>query len=289
MTAQSHNPARRPRQKAFTLVEMLVVIAIVVLTLGITLPTIMSLLTSSSEGQARSAISALLGTARALAVERQTYTLVHFQMGTKWEGNQYVSDGQCWAAVLMYDKRERIYNEPDDEWIDPNPTHGQFIPVEGYPPRLVPGGFAVGEVSARWVGGSMHFGDGSEGAIGDELEATEVEPRWDFTAFNVVFAPDGSVSELVPDTDGNLLPPDIQTDDCFLFTDADHENIWRTNGVTVDEEGVRMMVLFAYKAIKNLNAGDYDNVLSRAGYLQNQGSILYVNPYTGQLIVSEAE
>jgi type II secretory pathway pseudopilin PulG len=290
MKARSNNPVFAG---AFTLTELLVVIGLIVLALAIVLPSIIPLLASGSQSQGRSVISSLLGAAHGMAIERGSYAMVHFQMGTGWvpPGSNWrdVPDGNCWVAVLVYDRNKRIEDRNDPRYGQPNPTYGKFIPAQGFAPRKLPGDMALGEVSADWL---INTGEHFKG-LPNEDAATEPEPDWDFTTFHVIFGPDGSLVRLVPDANGVLSNPVIDTTRSPFWqsapTDRDEaaQRIWRTSNVRLDEPGVRMMVAFSYKQIKSLSDADYTVPGSRAHYLENDGTYLCINPYTGQLLPSE--
>jgi len=286
MTARSKNPVRR---RGFTLTELLVVISIIVLVLGISLPAIMQLLTAGVSERGEAVFSALLGTARGLAVQRQAYVLVHFQMGRRWLQGVCRPDGKCYGVIMVHEPwTDPSTGQLDVHAITHEPTR-KFIPLKGYAPRALPSGFALGEVSDAFSD-SDHFNP-----ILNEPDANaeKGEPDWNFTTFNIIFAPDGSICQQVPQVDasGNVVPgaPQIDTTS-WLFSDTDDEDsIWQTQGVEISEDGVRIVVAFEYKALRNLNEGPYTQAdpRSRAHYLQNEGKILCINPYTGKLLPSE--
>lgn len=262
-------PKTRTRGRAFTLTELLVVLGILVLAMGIVLPSMIPLLSSNSMTQARAMLSGLLGAARGLAIERQSYSLVHFQMSP---------DEKCWAAVLIYDTRKEIDGTP-------NPTFRQFIPAEGYPPRKMPGSLALGEVIDLWTvaPAGVHF----EYIV--DIPPGSGIPNPLFTTFNVIFAPDGSLAEQVPDAADNLGPPAIYADSPLFAGTAD-QTIWETsvlNMQPIQERGVRLMVAFNYKELKSLASGAYTDSNTREHYLEHNGLFFAINPYTGQLLPSE--
>ena len=253
---------------SFTLTELLVVLGIIVLVMGIVLPSIIPLLASGTASQVRAVVSALLGAARGMAIERQSYALVHFQMGV---------DDKCWAAVLIYE----VVKDPATGEV----TGHRFIPAEGYRPRKMPGGLALAEVSSFWVTPEGHFQ-----RLFDLPPPGSGIPNPLFTTFNVVFGPDGSLAELVPGTDGDLVVPNIHTDLPSLLFGAGtaDQKIWEPlDPAILNEQGGRMMVAFNYKDLRSLKSGQYFDNSTREYYLENNGQLFVINPYTGQLLPSE--
>lgn len=248
--------------KAFTLTELLVVLGIIVLVMGIVLPSIIPLLASGTATQVRAVVSALLGAARGMAIERQSYALVHFQMGV---------DDNCWAAVLIYESiKDPITGEV---------TGHRFVPAEGFRPRKIPGGFALGEVTTMFLTpNGKHF------QRLFDLPAGRLNPF--FTTFSAIFAPDGSLADLVPDINGNLVWPHIDTTS-ILFDDAAQQRIWHSTVAGLDEPGVRVMVLFPYKDLMALPPGGALVRNSREEYLDENGKYFVINPHTGRLLPNE--
>ena len=158
--------ARRGGGRAFTLVELLVVIGLIVLLAAVALPSIVKIFGSGADAQAYNQLSAQLVAARALAVQGATYAGVHVQMADGLARPNLANT--CWAAVVIY---------------DPSTSTPSFHVPDGYEPKRVPGNIAFGEVSAQFVnGGSYNSG---------RMDATEeIE---DFTTFTIVFSPSGSL------------------------------------------------------------------------------------------------
>ncbi len=235
------------RQRAFTIVELLVVISTIALALAITMPGIVGLFTAGTDLQSRNVISGMLGAARAVAIENQSYAAVHVQIGT---------DGKCWVAVMQYD------NDPVST------SFGKFVPVSGFPPKSMPGDMAFGGISSDYVTGGSY----------DSTVNTELD---EFTTFNVIFSPDGSLTGRV---NGNN--PQIETDVKIFGGDGATPEQKRWDhpaslppGPTLDEQGVRAITAFHYKTFKAMP--------DRQDWLEKNGQFLCINPYTGKLLPDE--
>ena len=148
--------------RGFTLFELLIVVGIIILVLTITLPPMMSMLTSGADAQAYNLLSGQLMVARSVAMENGTHVAVHVQMGQAAD----VSDG-CFSAVT---------------WIAPGTTNTTFSLASGYSSNRMPGTLAFGEISADFVNGS-------------DFDLTP--GLGDFTAFSILFNARGEVVKKV--------------------------------------------------------------------------------------------
>lgn len=160
-------------QSGFTLIELLVVIAIISLAMAIVLPSALGVLASGSNTQAEEMVRSSIASARALALEQQAATLVHFQVGL---------DGNGWMAVMKRDGT------------------GVFRQVAGWAPQQLPGGFAVGQLSV-----GVPYTD----VDGHVMASIDDNAMKDFGCFNVLFGPDGRLDPEdnvnAPSIDANAL------------------------------------------------------------------------------------
>ena len=202
----------RKGRRAFTIIELLVVISTIALVLTITMPGIIGLFTAGTDLQSRNVISGMLGAARSVAIENQSYAGVHVQIGI---------NGKCWAVVMQYD------NDPTSA------SYGKFVPVSGFKPRSMPGDMAFGGISSDYVSGGNY----------DPTVHTDLDG---FTTFNVIFSSDGSLTALV---NGNV--PQLETN-VEIFNGTDKQKIWEPSGLALNEPGVRAITAFHYKEIKVL-------------------------------------
>ncbi len=109
----------RRKKAALTLVEMIVVIAVVALLAGLSLPAVKALYNSMLDaGSARTMINAALSTARAIALKEQRYAGIRFQYPLSNEASQYM-------IYIIQDKEYTI--DVDD-----------FRLVKGYNPTKLP-------------------------------------------------------------------------------------------------------------------------------------------------------
>jgi len=164
--AKSRKTTRR-RARAFTLVEVLIVITVIAMVAAIALPSIVALFGSGAQEQAYNHLAALLTASRAVAIRNATYAGVHVQM-SKVDGMKDF----CYAAVV---------------WDDPGTEDHRLSLMKGYEPRKIPGRIAFGEISTDFVSGSEY------------KRITDIE---DFTTFSIVFSPSGAVVQQI---DGEKL------------------------------------------------------------------------------------
>jgi prepilin-type N-terminal cleavage/methylation domain-containing protein len=139
-----------PQRKAFTLIEMLVVISVIVLAMTLAIPAIRSLTGSRSEQTAQNTLSSLMGFARSEAVGLQKVEGVMFFLDTT---NDRVS------AAIVREVPVDIVNEAS------NVTYLDL--VKDHDPLLLPNGIRI------WT-----LKDGP--AIG----TTDAFPQWRYLGFN---------------------------------------------------------------------------------------------------------
>ncbi len=258
--AQSaHNSAIRSPQSAicegFTLIEMMVVIAIIALVSASVLPSAMQIFTSGSEAQTYNLLIAHLAAARGLAITSGDYACVHVQQA---DPNQTSGTGliDAWyVAILTH-----------------NASSGLFSLADGYTPRRLPGSMVFGEFSSTHVTGTGNYQN-----IGTQAQVEN------FTCFTIVFSPSGSIVRQVGRADitfdsadlifaGQTSPPiAILWDDAVANRDADQDGATDSG-----EDGVAAVVLFDYSKFKTLSAA------ARPGFLQSSGRLISINLYTGQ-------
>ncbi len=136
-------PARTP-PRGFTLVELMVVAAIIAVLLITVLPAVRGLLQSSSQAQAENAVRGILTTARVYAMKHRVVAGVRFQ-----------GDGH---AVVIYARNHEQMDTPDSLSITPV---YDMKAVEGVAPARIPDpwrvtAWDVGE--CRWTGSSGWMG-----------------------------------------------------------------------------------------------------------------------------------
>jgi len=249
--AAPRSAIRNPRSAiAFTLVELLVVLAIIALIAGTVIPSVLGAFGAGADAQAYNVFSAQLGAARALAITTGAYAGVHVQ-----QADPDATDlNNAWYAAVM------IYKD-----LDPTPggVDMKFVLAEGFRPRRLPGSFVFGEISDRSMNGADYTLNSD----------SEVE---DFTTFTVVFSPSGAVVRQVRGQDIVFDRNDP------IFSGSTGKQLWdpdvanRPNGN--GEPGAAAVVLFDYADFRDLPSGP-----DRNAYLKQSGQLIPVNVYTGQL------
>jgi len=248
-------------RKGFTLIELAVTVAVILLAAGIVLPSLATMITSGADAGAYNTMVGQLIAARALAIKEATYAGVHVQLADdSVDGNEDL-ENVSFMAVVKY--------KPD-----PNVLAFNFKGVAGYPPRRIPGTMAFGQLTAPYVSGGSY----------DKTAFNDAGDWQRFTSFTVVFSPFGRVvrrvrSGLVQfNRDGVTLDP--------LFNGL--EKLWDPDQANTDaqgasngEEGAAAMTLFDYGEIE-ARGFDADDC---AGYLNEAGQFLPINVYTGQLFL----
>jgi len=231
------------------MVELLVVMGVILMLLLLALPNIRALLEAGSFDQARAVMAGALSTARAVALENQTYALLHVQPKVVgFQSGINITD-EFWMVTMVLD-----------------PATGKFTSAKGYHAVRLPRDVGAGEVNANFI---------TSGQYDTKINGDPHPLAWeDFTSFNVIFAPDGS---LVEDVNGkapvlDLLGPAFGGDNA----------VWGRIDLRLinnNEPGTRAITFFDYKKLNVIAA--------RAAELNESGQFLVINPYTGRLVDTE--
>ena len=254
-TTQPQRTGAATRGRAFTLVELLVVLAIIVLVLGAVLPSAIRLFSAASYAQAYSVLSGQCTAARALAIEHGTYAAVHVEMAAAAadavDAPPLTVTGQklaCFAAVMIRDDPETDEEEET------------FRLARGFLPRRVPGTMAFGQVySVRAVDGGGEFVN-EDGTYRDFNLPDEGK---DFTTLTIAFSPAG---EVVKEIDGGML--EFDGDDPIFKGES---RVWADPS---SEPGITAVTVF--------DMADLAVQSSWAEYLNTYGRFILINAYTGQ-------
>ena len=234
------------REMGFTLIEMIVVIGIIVLVAGISLPSISALMTAGSDAQAHNVLAGQLVAARSVAMQRGTHAGVHVGMAAESTG----LTNACYTAVV---------------WDNPDPAvpGNDFTLAPGYSPQRISGTMAFGEIRSDFIDSEV---DGGKYHDLDSLE------NWtDFTTFTIVFSPRGQVVKQI-----NKLPITFDASSpLFTDTGTDETRIWDP---PLEEDGATAVTLFDYAVLNAISIP-----LKRAELLDSSGQLLPVNIYTGEL------
>lgn len=246
MTALETTRMQSKSKHGFTLIEVLVVLGVIAILVGITLPGIIDIFSSGSEGQAFSVTNSLLRTARAYAIENSVYTAVHFQPADR-DLEEYSDRWSTFASIM-------VWNEDD----------GYFEMPAGFEPVAIPGGVAVGAVDDRFFN--------SDGSIRpfDEISRT-VEM---LVTATVIFSPEGKVVRRAPTSNGhakfNLAGGDLFSGDLRIWDNDD--SIWK-----METLGVTAVTFFPLQECMSIAPGNVPY------FLQDKAAFTGINLYTGQL------
>jgi prepilin-type N-terminal cleavage/methylation domain-containing protein len=152
---------------AFSLVEMLVVVGIIAVLIGLTIPAINALQKSYDSTGAESMISAALSTARTLAISNHNYAGVRFQKAYNSDPNK----ADQYMIFIVYEESKNMGNLTD-----------AFRAIEGYKPVKLPANIGVMD---------MKLGDKAN--IVSDVNINETKELIDTTTFSIVFSPAGKL------------------------------------------------------------------------------------------------
>jgi prepilin-type N-terminal cleavage/methylation domain-containing protein len=245
------NRATRIDRSGFTLIELTVVISVIVLAMGIALPTLLTMFSAGADKQAENVFSSLCTAARIVAIRDSKYTCVHGQIGT---GLKKGVVDTFYLAIC--------------EQNDPNNLN--FRQVQGFDPQRLPGDMCLGAVSVKSVSG---------GSSGTYIGSVVDDPK-QFACFNVIFSPSGRVVSLVNNSVIQFASDDL------VFSSDPNMQLWdlsvaNANSVAM---GVSAVTLFPYgQYLARKIGGNVNDLTSRLGYINTNGQFLPINYYTGQM------
>lgn len=170
---------RSIRRRGFTLIELMVVAAIIVILAALAIPSISAITSGANERAAVTSLRSLMGSARALAATTQRYVAVRFQQDAK---------GQSYAVLLQQPSTADQYFPNGCPPYEPNCTFLTFKVNGQTQPVVLPAGveFAAGDIDtgnaddpSLWVAPNP----GQPNATGNVPATT----------FCIVFSPSGQI------------------------------------------------------------------------------------------------
>lgn len=255
--------AEKPKQSAFSLIELLVVIVIVASLTGLAIPAIRMMQQSYNSTGTENMISAALSNARSIAMSRQRYAGVRFQ---KAYNPDYPDD------PLKQDQYMIFIMHHAGAMGNSIPTG--YLAVPGYKPIKLPENIGVIDMTNI----------GTDGAINDPEELTNA------TAFSIIFSPSGKlvIRDLTIRNKDGVTSGTGSNDQVFntLIKIKDPTN--PTGMFVQDKDTVaglekelsrKNFVIYERKTF----AGYFDNGDAYSQYLKNLKPV-YINIYTGTII-----
>ncbi|MFP4139807.1 MAG: Tfp pilus assembly protein FimT/FimU [Phycisphaerae bacterium] len=241
---------RKTTRGAFTMVEMMVVLGVIVLAAGIALPSISALLSAGADKQSYNLISAQIRAARSLAMRNGTYAGVHIQMADADRNPDL--EGVCFTSLVML------------ESMDTSQANFDIAPESK--PERVPGNLAFGDLS----------NEKSQIFAGGDGEFDYKSPK-SFTTMTIVFSPNGRLVRSVQGREIRLSPgSDLVT------SSGARTRLWTTNRTSPDAGGTQDAE-YGTAAICMFNYKQFDSANDKGNYINRNAILLPINIHTGQL------
>lgn len=241
----TRRPLDRPprcRALAFTMIEMLLVLAVIAILGAIVLPSMVGLFTAGADAQAYNVLAGQLAAARSLAIQQRTYAGVHAQRADPNGQHLKALADTCFTAVVWHD--------PNDT-ADPN----RFTLAEGFSPQKLPGFMAFGRVDDPF------FADPS-----GPYDPAEIA-KDSFTSLTFVF---DSAGQLAVGQTVNFLDDDPSHPAFYSAEKNNRGYLWNPTVA----QSVAAAVMFDYGKFPALPD-------QRPDFLTKSGQIIAVNQYTG--------
>ena len=260
----SRRPGATNRPAGFTLIELSVTIAIILMIVAIVVPTMTKLLSSRSQEEAFNLIAAQLTAARAEAIAGNTYAGVHVQLGPKGSKREHVS--YSLVIILPPDKLNNYVEGSSTDKLT-------FTLAKPFIPQKLPGGTALGKLTSTYIkdppppppnppAGTVVDTQGSYKNLTD----TNLEKS--FTSLSVIFSPNGTVVEQVKGGNINFESNDPLFNGSTKLWDFANAN---------NQRGVMAFTMFNFPKVWKLVGTD------RTDFMDQNGQFLPVNMHTGQL------
>ncbi len=182
MTRRSRH-ARAVRRAAFTIIELLVVMGILILLAVLTGITVSGVSREARLSSGVNQVVAALGTARSFAIQNNVTVMVTFTVNVD---PARASEGEVVEIVLAKATGEITTRYASNQWYDE-----RYVPIPGLPAVELPKGIKVaGPLNTAYNGAPGGWGDG------DDLWVSQPGGRW----------------TIVPDADGDQVP-EVVTDE----------------------------------------------------------------------------
>lgn len=255
--------------RAFTLIELTVVISLIALLALTAIPTVLAMLRGGADAQAYNMMTAMLAGARSEALLNNTYTAVHSQMGVKPTGDALVGNTHTFTFPGVSSPPSLDNRLPDGityiGLFRRSTVDGTWGATPGYSAKPIPGFLTFGQVDATFV----------------STNTFNVGNMNDFTSFTIIFAPNGSI---VRQVNGNNITAALHSTPAFV-PPANQEVTQNTSpaalwqpGADPDEPGTTAMTLFDFFEWSKANKTGGGN-----SFLNTNGQLIPINTYTGQL------
>lgn len=283
MSSDTQHPAlgtRHPRaRRAFTLVELMVVVGIILLLVTLTVPAIGPMMASNEESQAVSTINGLLTAAQATAQATGVPVAVRFERAYK------VNDRGIMVDLAGRDTTDPAFSGP--VWLDHQRarilTFAAFKDVSfRHDPQSkvysLPRGFWVAPSYAIVTGSDAPFASLAHSAVfWQTAGGSAVKPPVAYNRLETFFVVVGSNGELTRFTAGN----NVYADQTQPYIDANNRVLPRYIDVSPKDDSARGVLLYDRKKWESLPAEDSG---ARLDFLRTSARVLFINRATAIVV-----
>lgn len=288
-------PNKQRNRAGFTLVEILVVVAIIAIMISLTVPATSTMVRSYRQASAKSLVRSAMAQAQAYAVKERKYAGLRFQKDGS--GQQYI--------ILVENKAITLDNVPFYGG-DPYPLKNLYAPVDNVRPITLPVGIEV--MPAYREPWEIDFlPDNGDGKVwpgdGDGIiDYTELAAA---TTFCVLFDPSGQLVRKPAQCGPRLLPaedyPGMVIDYNEYINNAYDDTVFANNQSVLPSEGLPLpgdVIQLGFTGVKLSQSGVYmyeNNTLERIPanerlwYISTKLEPMLINIYTGEFLENEQD